>query len=89
MDREDYLRWCRNCKIRNFDINKGVVCSLTKEIACFQNECRDFEFDKKEFKKNVANDVCQMFLTDHDYSLKPKKIKWAKYSSSRHCFRFG
>lgn len=81
MTREEYLAWCKNCKKRSFDRNKGVTCSITSEIASFSNSCSQFEIDSLAFKKNVSSDLENMLESPDDYYEKPKKINWKKYPS--------
>jgi hypothetical protein len=83
MNREEYLAWCKNCKKKAFDLNKGVTCSLTKEIASFKEYCDSFEFDEKEFRKNVISDLLKMKESSNDYIEKPTKIHWKKYPNKK------
>lgn len=83
MTREEYLAWCKNCQKRSFDLNKGVTCLLTSEIASFTEQCDQFDFDSKEFKKNVVSDISSMLESPNDYFEKPKKINWKKYPTKQ------
>jgi len=47
MTREEHLRFCKICKKRKFNPNKGIICSLSNEIADFEDECSSFEEDAK------------------------------------------
>lgn len=46
MTREEHLEFCRRCLNRNFDPNRGIICSLTGQIAAFENECESFKVDE-------------------------------------------
>lgn len=43
MTREEHLKFCKICEKQKFDPKKGIVCSLTNEVATFESECPDFE----------------------------------------------
>lgn len=51
MDRVEQLKYCTICKKRQFDIEKGVLCSLTGDYADFEGACPTYEFDQDEFTK--------------------------------------
>jgi rhomboid protease GluP len=42
MTREEQLNFCENCDHKGFNMNKGIVCSLTGEKADFEDDCPDF-----------------------------------------------
>lgn len=42
MNRAYQLSFCKRCKNKAFDQQKGIICSLTNEQANFQNNCDDF-----------------------------------------------
>ena len=46
MTRDQHLEFCRRCLNRSFDPNHGIVCSLTGQIAAFENNCTDFRNDE-------------------------------------------
>lgn len=48
----DKLDFCKKCKKRKFDLNRGIICGLTNEKPTFENSCPDFENDEtvQEFK---------------------------------------
>ena len=48
MNREHHLKYCTICHNRTMDMKRGLVCSLTGELANFQNECIDYVNDKAE-----------------------------------------
>lgn len=41
------LDTCKKCKKRQFDFQRGTVCSLTNEKPTFENTCPDFDSDEK------------------------------------------
>jgi len=47
MTKEDRLRICKSCSNKQMDMNKGLICSLTDEVADFELICLDFTHDKK------------------------------------------
>ncbi len=51
MDRAYRLQYCKQCNLRNFNREKGVVCSLTGEHATFDATCESFDRDEDEAKK--------------------------------------
>ena len=46
MTREEHLQFCRKCLNRKFDMQLGVVCKLTDQIADFEDNCSNFELDE-------------------------------------------
>lgn len=46
MTREQHLQFCKLCTKRKFNPQVGIVCSLTGEIANFEEECKDYEEDQ-------------------------------------------
>ncbi|MBK6642975.1 MAG: toxin-antitoxin system YwqK family antitoxin [Bacteroidetes bacterium] len=46
MTREEHIAFCKKCLNRNFDSNKGLICSLTGEIADFEENCESFKLDE-------------------------------------------
>lgn len=63
MTREYQLKYCNVCTKRSFNPKFGVVCSITQEVATFENTCPDFLEDEKEvilekeIKKELQSDV--------------------------------
>ncbi|WP_320814164.1 hypothetical protein [Flavobacterium sp.] len=49
------LTFCKICKLRDLNINKGIICSLTNDIANFEKECADYLTDKLELDKIKVN----------------------------------
>lgn len=47
MKREEHLKFCEICEKRKFDFHKGLLCSLTNELADFDDTCKSFEKDKQ------------------------------------------
>ncbi len=45
MDRNYQLSFCKQCSKQSFDLNKGIICSLTNEQATFESTCPHFEVD--------------------------------------------
>jgi hypothetical protein len=45
MTREEHLEFCRQCRNRKFDSDRGIVCGLTGQMAAFEKECEDFKVD--------------------------------------------
>ena len=45
MTREEHVRICSVCKNRRSDINKGLICALTEDIADFEGECPNYDED--------------------------------------------
>lgn len=45
MDRNYRLKFCEQCTKRNFNPQKGLVCSITNEYATFDRSCADFNED--------------------------------------------
>ncbi len=48
MTREEHLKFCKVCKNRKSDRDKGVFCGLTNEIANFENSCSFYLEDTEE-----------------------------------------
>ena len=61
MTREEHLKYCRICKIQKFDINRGIICGLTNQLADFETYCEFFDEDvelKNKFESNgVENEI--------------------------------
>lgn len=54
--REEHLEYCKICLNRKMNYQKGLICSLTDEIADFEETCVNFKEDpiKKKEIENVA-----------------------------------
>lgn len=48
------LEICKRCEKRKFDMNSGIVCSLTLRKPEFNDSCKDFVIDAKEDTKLKA-----------------------------------
>ena len=46
MTRDQHLEFCSRCINRKFDSDKGIICSLTNDIATFESSCSDYKVDK-------------------------------------------
>lgn len=42
MTREEHLKFCRNCDHRILDLQKGIICKLTNDMADFEDYCPDY-----------------------------------------------
>jgi len=67
MTREEHLKYCKTCNHQKFDINRGIVCSLTDDTANFEGICTSYS-ENKALAKNYELDE-----TDIDKVLKPAK----------------
>jgi hypothetical protein len=47
MLRQERLKYCKTCQKREFDFNKGILCSITKDYADFEDSCLDYLIDEK------------------------------------------
>lgn len=43
MNRDHQLQYCKVCQLKQFDIQHGIICSLTGRAADFQDECATFK----------------------------------------------
>lgn len=46
MDRLTRVRICKTCQNHDFDPEKGVICSLTNDVAKFTDSCPDYTGDQ-------------------------------------------
>lgn len=53
MTRTERLKFCVVCENRQMDINQGIICSLTKEYATFENECPNYIADETAIAKEA------------------------------------
>ncbi|NER17306.1 hypothetical protein [Spongiivirga citrea] len=51
MTKEEQLGFCKKCLNRRLDFNIGLVCNLTGRVADFENECKDYNYDKSIVEK--------------------------------------
>jgi len=58
MTREEHLKFCELCTNRKMNMKVGLICSLTDEIADFEDTCDNFTRDEvaeeEVFKKKMA-----------------------------------
>ena len=54
MTKEDRLSICRTCTNRKLDFSKGLLCSLTEKIACFETICEMYILDVEAKEKEDA-----------------------------------
>lgn len=59
MTREQHLKFCKTCTKRDLDMNIGLVCNLTGNIADFENECEAFELDAAVVKNIDNTDIVE------------------------------
>ena len=65
--RNFHLSYCLVCKNRSFNINKGVICNLTNQIADFKENCKDFLIDTEQ-KEKIQKQID--FNIDYEYNTK-------------------
>lgn len=61
------LTFCSVCKLRAFNSNKGIICSLTNDISQFEKECPDYDFDSIELeriKKSIKEKIKKNYNTN-------------------------
>lgn len=46
MNRAHQLIYCKQCKLRDFSKNDGIICSLTGAKASFEDTCQDYKVDQ-------------------------------------------
>jgi hypothetical protein len=51
MTREQHLKFCKKCVNRRLDMQVGLLCNLTGEMANFKNECKSFKLDEYLLEK--------------------------------------
>lgn len=47
MTRQERLKFCKTCQKRKFDFNRGILCSITNDLAAFEDSCPDYLIDEK------------------------------------------
>ena len=57
MNRNEYVKICSTCLNKEFDSNKGIICTLTKDIANFAEKCPDYLDDGKNQQKEVGSQI--------------------------------
>ena len=70
MTREERLVSCKQCKNRQLDFNKGLLCKLTGKEADFEGACPDFE-----------HDAYNTYIRKVKETIRPnkKRAQWAEY----------
>ncbi|WP_394974211.1 DUF4328 domain-containing protein [uncultured Croceitalea sp.] len=70
MTRAEYLTFCKKCKNRKFNPDKGIICGLTDKIADFKGECANFSYDKES-----------QYIPKVKEAIRPneQRAKWAEY----------
>ncbi|MDO7135592.1 hypothetical protein [Algibacter lectus] len=91
MNREYHLSFCKICNNRKNNLSKGLVCSLTNDVADFTESCLTFELDSSElqkFKKRFEDEVNDKYATNGFEKIlsessftKPSKSRNPKYKS--------
>ncbi len=77
MTLDEQLKFCRICQIRKFDMNVGVVCSLTNSKPAFTDRCPTFKLDEPEANRlaEVERQVSQSEGSGGGSSLEGKGIR--------------
>ena len=65
MTRDEHLEWCKKCTNQKLDLQKGIVCGLTDEIADFEEHCKDFNLDET-IKETPAVEVPEDGIGAHE-----------------------
>jgi len=55
MTREEHLKFCKVCQNKAFDREKGIICSLTGNIADFEDSCASFQENTEIAAKEEEN----------------------------------
>ena len=50
---EEIEKYCRNCVSRDFVNGKGLVCSRTRDLPAFKEECESFQKDEELEKQSI------------------------------------
>ncbi len=73
----NYALTCKRCQHYNFDLQKGILCGLTKEKPSFQNECKDFLLDPNKEKEQIKSPTKKYFSKDAQLpDIKSQLKKW-------------
>lgn len=48
---------CQNCIYSEKDINKGLICKLTNDLATFEKYCDKYSVNNATIKKNIKQDL--------------------------------
>jgi len=68
MTRQERLKYCKTCNHKKFNFDKGIICSLTNNIANFEDLCENYLKDEKLVS-------LENFKTEKAKSKKKKKSK--------------
>ncbi len=53
MTRAEQVTICKTCLNREFNPQKGIICTLTKDIANFNTKCEHYAVDEPALKKSL------------------------------------
>ena len=57
MTRQERLKICKTCKNRKRDMERGLICAITNDIAVFETKCNDFIIDEDVAKKEKIKEL--------------------------------
>lgn len=68
MERSEIVKVCKTCKYRDFNPERGLLCSFTNEFGQFESECDKYEKDEtvKEVKKEVLPEKKKIGKSERD-----------------------
>jgi len=75
MNREDQIKWCKKCQHKKIDIQRGIVCGLTNELANFRDFCPDFEKSLEAIKNEADRKYSEKSEADFNNAKEVKSIK--------------
>lgn len=64
MNREYRLNFCKVCENRKMNMNRGLICGLTNELADFNENCNNFVGDEIEVKKLIQQKEIEKRMMD-------------------------
>lgn len=73
MTRSEQLRFCKICTNQKFDLQQGIICSLTNKKADFEETCDTFEEDTSKTENS--------YLSEFDTNLVGKAASQKNVSS--------
>jgi len=53
MTQEERVKLCLQCRFKKFDVNKGLLCNKTGQVADFEDECANFWHESHYSKKEA------------------------------------
>lgn len=68
MTRDQQLEYCSVCNKQKFDLQQGIVCSLTNKIADFETTCDSFD-ENKAYKEARQKKNLQVNIMNRQVSL--------------------